>query len=86
VSVYGSADGATWGAKPIAGFPQKFYRGEQPLLLDLSGLPDTKFVRTHWEVNRWGRGSDPAMFEFQLTLKEVPAEVLKEASKAKMLA
>ncbi len=86
VSVYGSADGTTWGTKPIISFPQKFYRGEQPLLLDLSGLPDTKFVRAHWEVNRWGRGSETAMFEFQLVLKEVPAEVLKEARSAKMLA
>ena len=86
VSVYGSADGTTWGAKPITSFPQKFYRCEQPLLLDLSGLPETKFVRAHWEVNRWGRGSEAAMFEFQLALKEVPAEILKEAAGAKMLA
>ena len=28
LSIFGSADGATWGAKPIAAFPQKFYCGE----------------------------------------------------------
>src|SRR5271154_4543011 len=42
VSVYGSADGAAWGAKAIAAFPQKFYNGESPLLLDLTGHPDVK--------------------------------------------
>jgi len=26
VSIFGSADGATWDPKPVAAFPQKFYR------------------------------------------------------------
>jgi len=78
VSIYGSADGTAWGPKPIASFPQKFYRGEHPLLLDLTALPDVKVVRAHWEVGRWGRGGETPMFEFQLALKEVPADVLKE--------
>ena len=39
LSIYGSADGATWGAKSIAAFPQKFYCGESPLLLDLTAHP-----------------------------------------------
>src|SRR5690349_17250371 len=68
VSIYGSADGATWGAKPLAPFPQKFYRGQHPLLLDLTGHADIKFVRAHWEVARWGRGTDKPMFEFQLAI------------------
>jgi len=80
VSVYGSADGATWGPKAITAFPQKFYRGQQPLLLDLSQHPNVKFVRAHWETNRWGRGTEVPMFEFQVTLKEVPADVLREAT------
>src|SRR5213592_1903104 len=50
VSIYGSADGATWGPKPLAIFPQKFYRGPHPLLLDLTALPEIKFIRAHWEV------------------------------------
>ena len=87
VSIHGSADGAAWGAKPLTTFPQKFYRGQHPLLLDLSGHPDIKFVRAHWEVNRWGRGTDTPMFEFHLTAKEVPPEILKEATaEAKALA
>ena len=79
VSIFGSADGAVWGAKPIVSFPQKFYRGESPLLLDLTSHPDSKFVRAHWEVARWGRGTETPMFEFGLRLKEVPADVLRDA-------
>jgi len=78
VSVYGSADGATWGAKPTVAFPQKFYRGQTPLLLDLTEHPDVKFVRAHWEVARWGRGVETPMFEFDVRMKEVPADVLRE--------
>jgi hypothetical protein len=80
VSIYGSADGATWSAKPVVAFPQKFYRGESPLLLDLTAHGDVKLVRAHWEVARWGRGTETPMFEFGLRLKEIPAEVLREAT------
>jgi len=80
LSVFGSADGATWSAKSLAAFPQKFYGGESPLLLDLTAHADVKFVRAHWEVARWGRGTETPMFEFGATLKEVPANILKEAT------
>ena len=87
VSIFGSADGATWGAKSIAAFPQKFYADESPLLLDLAAHADVKFVRAHWDVARWGRGTETPMFEFGVTLKEVPANILKEArAEAKALA
>lgn len=76
IGVFGSADGQSWPAKPIVTFPQKFYRGETPILLDLTAQPDVKFVRAHWEVNRWGRGTDAVMFELGLKLREVPAEML----------
>lgn len=80
VSIFGSGDGTTWGAKPVVSFPQKFYCGETPLLLDLTGHPDVKFVRAHWEVARWGRGTETPMFEFGVRLKEIPAELLREAT------
>jgi hypothetical protein len=80
LSVHGSADGAAWGAKPVVTFPQKFYCGETPLLLDLTAHPDVKFVRAHWEVARWGRGTETPMFEFGVRLKEIPADVLREVS------
>lgn len=87
VSVYGSADGATWTQKPLVSFRQQFYRGQQPLLLDLTQHADVRFVRAHWETGRWGRGTETPMFEFHVTLKEVPPDVLREArSEAKALA
>jgi hypothetical protein len=80
LSIYGSADGATWEPKSLAAFPQQFYCGEFPLLLDLTSNPSVNFVRAHWEVARWGRGTEIPMFEFGVTLREVPAEILKEVS------
>jgi hypothetical protein len=80
VSIHGSTDGATWDLKPIVAFPQKFYREEVPLLLDLTARPDVKFIRAHWEVARWGRGTETPMFEFHVTLREVPQEILAEAA------
>ena len=80
ISIYGSADGTTWGAKPVVTFPQKFYVGDWPLLLDLTAHPEVKFVRAHWEVARWGRGTETPMFEFSLRLKEIPPEVLQQAT------
>jgi hypothetical protein len=87
VSVYGAVDGTTWSSKPIASFPQKFYCEQSPMLLDLTAHPDVKFVRAHWEVARWGRGTETPMFEFSVRLKEVPAEILREVTaQAKALA
>jgi hypothetical protein len=80
VSIYASSDGAVWSAKPLGAFPQKFYGGNHPLLLDLTAHSDVKFVRAHWDVNRWGRGSETPMFEFSVSIKEVPADMLKEAT------
>jgi hypothetical protein len=78
VSVWGSPDGAAWGDKPVLSFPQKFYRGEHPLLLDLSKHPTVKFLRAQWRVERWGRHAEGPRFELQLTAKEVPQNVLAE--------
>lgn len=87
VSIFGSPDGTAWGAKSIAAFRQEFYTGEYPLLLDLTEHPDVKFVRAHWEVARWGRGTETPLFEFGVTMKEVPSDILKEATaEAKALA
>jgi hypothetical protein len=80
LSVWGSADGATWTAKPLLTFPQRFYVGEMPMLLDLSAQTDIQHLRAHWEVNRWGRGDTTPMFEFQVAVREVPPELLKQRS------
>lgn len=79
ISIAGSTDGAAWEPKPVATFPQRFYTGQYPLLLDLSRHPNLKFIRAHWEVARWGRGTETPMFEFGLQLKEIPAEVMRDA-------
>ena len=80
VAIQTSPDGTTWNPKPLASFPQQFYAGQYPLLVDLSHEPGTKFLRAHWEVNRWGRGTETPMFEFRVTLKEVPPDLLREVT------
>lgn len=80
ITVQGSADGQTWTPKALASFPQKFYKGQHPLLLDLSAETNVNFVRAHWEVGRWGRGVETPSFEFHITVRDVPADVLKEAA------
>jgi hypothetical protein len=79
VSIFTSADGATWDAKPVMTSPQKFYVGEYPMLADLSSATNAKFVRTHWEVSRWGRGPATPHFEIGLRLREVSPEALHES-------
>ena len=79
VMFYTSADGEAWEAKPVASLPQKFYVGEYPLLVDVSQASGAKFLRAHWEVNRWGRGPVTPSFEMSLRVREVPAALLQEA-------
>jgi hypothetical protein len=87
IMISGSADGTAWEPKPVVTFPQQFYCGQYPLLLDLTAHPGVKFVRAHWEVARWGRGTETPMFEFGLRIKEVPADILQEVrAEAKTLA
>lgn len=80
VAVQGTANGTAWSDKPLLSFPQKFYTGEQPLLLDLTGDSEVKFLRVHWDVNRWGRGDAQPSFDFHVALREVSAEILQEAA------
>ena len=73
VSIWGSADGENWGAHPILKLPQRFYRGETRAVLELVLVPEVKFVRARWELNRWGRVAPLPMFGVGLHLQEVPA-------------
>ena len=73
VSIWGSADGENFGAKPILKLPQRFYSGTTRLVLDLTARPELKFIRARWELNRWGRVAPTPMFIFGLHLAEVPA-------------
>jgi len=73
VSIWGSADGADWGAKPLLRLPQRFYSGVTQAVLDLTLRPEVRFLRARWELNRWGRVAPTPMFVFGLQLTEVPA-------------
>jgi hypothetical protein len=70
VSIWGSADGVNWGTQALFWFPQKFYAGLTPAVLDLSQRPDIKFLQARWEANRWGRGIPRPHFKFSVEVQE----------------
>jgi hypothetical protein len=72
VSIWGSADGETWPKKPLLKLPQQFYRGTTKMVLDLSMRPEVKFIRAHWDLNRWGRVAPTPMFVAGMEIVEVP--------------
>ena len=69
LSIWGSADGANWGAKPVAAFPQKFYCGTYQIVIDLTDKPQVRYLRAQWQVNRWGRGEAKPLFTIYLFAK-----------------
>ncbi len=71
VSVWGSAEGADWGEKPLFWYPQKFYEGKTPAAVDLRQRPEVKFLQARWEVNRWGRGYPRPYFKIALEVQEL---------------
>lgn len=73
VSIWGSADGETWGLHPILKLPQQFYRGETRAALELALVPEINFIRAGWDLNRWGRVAPLPMFVLGLHLAEIPA-------------
>ena len=66
ISIWGSADGTDWGAKPVTSFPQKFYCGTYQIALDLTGHPQVRYLRAKWQVNRWGKGDPKPLFTVYL--------------------
>ena len=70
LSIWGSADGKEWGAKPVAVFPQKFYQGIHEIFCDLGKHPEVQFLRAKWAVNRWGVGSPKPRFSILIKLQE----------------
>lgn len=73
LAIWGSPDGENWGTMPILKLPQRFYRGETRLLLDLTVRPEAKFIRARWTLNRWGRVAPTPMFVFGVHATEVAA-------------
>lgn len=80
LAIYGSADGETFDAKPLAAFPQKFYCGTYSLHLDLSETPDVRFIRAGWKMNRWGRGDQTPLFNIYVFAEATSAQAMAAAS------
>lgn len=80
LAIYGSADGETFDAKPLAAFPQKFYCGTYSLVLDLSTTPDVRFIRAGWKMNRWGRGDQTPLFNIYVFAEATSAQAMAAAS------
>jgi hypothetical protein len=64
VNIHSSADGTAWTPKPVAAFPQKFYKGTSKIVIDLRKLGEPRFLRVQWKVNRWGWHESGPMFRF----------------------
>lgn len=71
VSIWGSADGTEFGAKPLLTFPQKFYCGTYQIILDLSDHSEVKYLRAKWQVNRWGKGDPKPLFGVYLFVQQM---------------
>jgi hypothetical protein len=76
VSIWGSANGNDWGAKPLISFPQKFYCGTYQVLLDLAKQADVRFLRVKWSAQRWGKGANQPLFAFYVFAQEMKQQVL----------
>jgi hypothetical protein len=81
VRIFGGPAESSIGKVALASFPQVFYAGSYPLLLDLSAAPSVQVLQAGWEVSRWGRGPEKPWFEFGLRLTEVPPELLSETTR-----
>jgi hypothetical protein len=76
ISIWGSADNAEWGAKPVVAFPQKFYCGTYQILLDLRAHPQVQFLRVKYQAHRWGKGEPKPLFCAYVFAQEVQQQVL----------
>ena len=86
VSIWGSADGQSFGKLPLLKFPQQFYTGATKMILDVSFHPEISFLRAHWELNRWGRVSPTPRFVAGLQLEEIPPMSRDTTTKRRVLA
>jgi hypothetical protein len=76
VGIWGSADGAEWGAKPLVTFPQKFYCGTYQIVLDLTKHTNVKFLRAKWQAARWGKGELKPLFGFYMFAQQIQPQAL----------
>jgi len=79
ISIWGSADGSDWGAKPLVSFPQKFYCGTYQMFLDLSEHANIQYLRANWQVGRWGKGDPKPLFTLYLFVQAGQGALAKSA-------
>jgi len=75
VSIWGSADQLDWGTKPLVKFPQKYYCGMYSILLNLAKHSGVRYIRVHWDVQRWSRRDRTPLFGFYVSLDESGARL-----------
>jgi hypothetical protein len=75
VSVWGSIDGESWGSRPLATFPPKFYCGIYSILLNLVSRQEVRYLRVQWKMSKWSRQEFTPMFGFYLYSEESGARV-----------
>jgi hypothetical protein len=75
VSVWGSADGESWGSRPLTTFPPKFYCGIYSILLNLVSRQEVRYLRVQWKMSKWSRQEFTPMFGFYLYSEESGARV-----------
>ena len=80
LSIWGSANNADWGTKPLIAFPQKFYCGTYQLVLDLSANPEVKFLKAKWNVSRWGRGEPKPLFGVYLFVQDAARHAIAKSA------
>jgi len=73
VSIQGSRDRSIW--QRLAAFPKKSYCGTYSLLMDLSSLPEMRYLRIQWNVNRWDNAMQKPVFAFSISGEELRARV-----------
>jgi hypothetical protein len=76
ISIWGSADGAEWGTKPLLSFPQKFYCGTYQIMLDLREQPTLRFLRVKYQAHRWGKGDPKPLFGAYVFAQEFRQQLL----------
>jgi hypothetical protein len=76
ISIWGSSDGTAWSSKPLISFPQKFYCGNYQIQLDLSEFPEVQYLRSRWQLNRWGKGDSKPLFTLYLFASQAVAQAV----------
>ena len=71
VQIFGSADGAEFGPKPLTAFAQQFYKGISTTTVDLSQMPEVRYLQARWKVGRWGHSPEAPSFQFYVFAEAV---------------